>query len=163
MNWIEKCLYCHFKKKNLILIKKNKTSKLSSSLTSFHGKKYTNKSLAFFRYDSTGMFHWTPARAIEECIIVSVTSYSMMSDIKIMRSWNAQKCTRVSDRCFRLQDKKEAAMTVLNGHVVVSSKPSIQTCLRSFICKKYSFLKFWFYHFINQMTWGSERGATSFA
>merc|ERR1719204_1946954 len=36
-------------------------------------------------YDSTGMFHWTPARAIEECII----------------------------------DKKEAAMTVLNGHVVV--------------------------------------------
>jgi len=37
------------------------------------------------KYDSTGMFHWTPARAIEECII----------------------------------DKKEAAMTVLNGHVVV--------------------------------------------
>ena len=26
----------------------------------------------FLRYDSTGMFHWTPARAIEECIIVSV-------------------------------------------------------------------------------------------
>ena len=23
------------------------------------------------KYDSTGMFHWTPARAIEECIIVS--------------------------------------------------------------------------------------------
>jgi len=37
------------------------------------------------KYDSTGMFHWTPARSIEECII----------------------------------DKKEAAMTVLNGHVVV--------------------------------------------
>merc|ERR1712241_603736 len=37
------------------------------------------------KYDSTGMFHRTPARAIEECII----------------------------------DKKEAAMTVLNGHVVV--------------------------------------------
>ncbi|XP_023340512.1 calcium-activated potassium channel slowpoke [Eurytemora carolleeae] len=37
------------------------------------------------KYDSTGMFHWTPARAIEDCII----------------------------------DKKEAAMTVLNGHVVV--------------------------------------------
>jgi len=37
------------------------------------------------KYDSTGMFHWTPARAIEECII----------------------------------DKREAAMTVLNGHVVV--------------------------------------------
>merc|ERR1712168_927405 len=37
------------------------------------------------KYDSTGMFHWTPARPIEECII----------------------------------DKKEASMTVLNGHVVV--------------------------------------------
>lgn len=37
------------------------------------------------KYDSTGMFHWTPARAIEDCVI----------------------------------DKKEAAMTVLNGHVVV--------------------------------------------
>jgi len=37
------------------------------------------------KYDSTGMFHWIPARPIEECII----------------------------------DKKEAAMTVLNGHVVV--------------------------------------------
>lgn len=37
------------------------------------------------KYDSTGMFHWTPARCIEDCII----------------------------------DKKEAAMTVLNGHVVV--------------------------------------------
>ena len=23
------------------------------------------------RYDSTGMFHWTPARAIEDCVIVS--------------------------------------------------------------------------------------------
>ena len=23
------------------------------------------------RYDNTGMFHWTPARAIEDCIIVS--------------------------------------------------------------------------------------------
>ena len=23
------------------------------------------------KYDSTGMFHWTPARAIEDCILVS--------------------------------------------------------------------------------------------
>merc|ERR1719228_2435418 len=37
------------------------------------------------KYDSTGMFHWTPARAIEDCIV----------------------------------DRKQAAMTVLNGHVVV--------------------------------------------
>jgi len=37
------------------------------------------------KYDSTGMFHWTPARSIEECIL----------------------------------DRNQAAMTVLNGHVVV--------------------------------------------
>jgi len=37
------------------------------------------------KYDSTGMFHWTPARAIEDCIL----------------------------------DRNQAAMTVLNGHVVV--------------------------------------------
>jgi len=37
------------------------------------------------KYDSTGMFHWTPARCIEDCIL----------------------------------DRNQAAMTVLNGHVVV--------------------------------------------
>merc|ERR1719220_2026435 len=37
------------------------------------------------KYDSTGMFHWTPARPIEDCIM----------------------------------DRNQAAMTVLNGHVVV--------------------------------------------
>jgi len=37
------------------------------------------------KYDSTGMFHWTPARSIDECIL----------------------------------DRNQAAMTVLNGHVVV--------------------------------------------
>merc|ERR1712223_977774 len=37
------------------------------------------------KYDSTGMFHWTPSRAIEDCIL----------------------------------DRNQAAMTVLNGHVVV--------------------------------------------
>ena len=24
------------------------------------------------KYDSTGMFHWTPARAIEDCILVRI-------------------------------------------------------------------------------------------
>ena len=52
------------------------------------------------------MFHWTPARPIEECIIVSspatVYSHTILS-------------------LHRVQDKKEAAMTVLNGHVVVSA------------------------------------------
>merc|ERR1719216_82568 len=37
------------------------------------------------KYDSTGMFHWTPSRSLEECIL----------------------------------DRNQAAMTVLNGHVVV--------------------------------------------
>ncbi|CAG0904452.1 unnamed protein product [Darwinula stevensoni] len=37
------------------------------------------------KYDSTGMFHWCPARSMEECIL----------------------------------DRNQAAMTVLNGHVVV--------------------------------------------
>lgn len=37
------------------------------------------------KYDSTGMFHWSPARNLEECIL----------------------------------DRNQAAMTVLNGHVVV--------------------------------------------
>ncbi len=37
------------------------------------------------KYDSTGMFHWCPAKSIEECIL----------------------------------DRNQAAMTVLNGHVVV--------------------------------------------
>lgn len=37
------------------------------------------------KYDSTGMFHWSPARNLEDCIL----------------------------------DRNQAAMTVLNGHVVV--------------------------------------------
>jgi len=37
------------------------------------------------KYDSTGMFHWCPAKSLEECIL----------------------------------DRNQAAMTVLNGHVVV--------------------------------------------
>ena len=63
------------------------------------------------RYDSTGMFHWTPARPIEECIIVSspdiILSLPLSLSIIII--------------IYRVQDKKEAAMTVLNGHVVVSA------------------------------------------
>ena len=64
-----------------------------------------------YRYDSTGMFHWTPARPIEECIIVSspdiILSLPLSLSIIII--------------IYRVQDKKEAAMTVLNGHVVVSA------------------------------------------
>ena len=37
------------------------------------------------KYDSTGMFHWSPAKLIEDCVL----------------------------------DRNQAAMTVLNGHVVV--------------------------------------------
>ena len=69
-----------------------------------------------------------------------------MIDINILSYLNAQKWARVrSDRCSRLQDKKEAAMTVLNGHVVVSCKPPIPTCLNPFICKMiFIFIKFGF-------------------
>ena len=50
-----------------------------------------------------------------------------------------------SDRCSRLQDKKEAAMTVLNGHVVVSCKFLIPTCRNPFNCKIiFIFIKFGF-------------------
>jgi hypothetical protein len=31
------------------------------------------------KYDSTGMFHWTPARAIEDCILVSFFYSSLLS------------------------------------------------------------------------------------
>ena len=26
------------------------------------------------KYDSTGMFHWTPSRPIEDCILVNISS-----------------------------------------------------------------------------------------
>ena len=43
-----------------------------SFIISYHILRLTSYLSNFRRYDSTGMFHWTPARAIEECIIVSV-------------------------------------------------------------------------------------------
>ena len=54
------------------------------------------------KYDSTGMFHWTPSRSLEECILVSTI-------INV----------RDGSKLFILQDRNQAAMTVLNGHVVV--------------------------------------------
>uniref|UniRef100_A0A914H9Z4 BK channel n=1 Tax=Globodera rostochiensis TaxID=31243 RepID=A0A914H9Z4_GLORO len=54
------------------------------------------------KYDSTGMFHWCPARLLEECIL----------------------------------DRNQAAMTVLNGHVVLclfADKDSPLIGLRNFI------------------------------
>ena len=54
------------------------------------------------KYDSTGMFHWTPSRSLEECILVSTI-------INV----------RGGSKLFISQDRNQAAMTVLNGHVVV--------------------------------------------
>ena len=98
------------------------------------------------KYDSTGMFHWTPARAIEECIIVSrqVVSEAILAIDIIVQTRNLTFCklytlfkavvketdlfrtvsvsqiyNHSASDCTLLQDKKEAAMTVLNGHVVV--------------------------------------------
>ena len=34
------------------------------------------------KYDSTGMFHWTPSRSLEECILVSrYVWYTLMSNV----------------------------------------------------------------------------------
>ena len=54
------------------------------------------------KYDSTGMFHWTPSRPIEDCIQVLMILLGL--SLLIVRL---------------LQDRNQAAMTVLNGHVVV--------------------------------------------
>ena len=53
------------------------------------------------KYDSTGMFHWTPPRSIEDCILVRE-----IVDLP-------------TNSHFSYQDRNQAAMTVLNGHVVV--------------------------------------------
>ncbi len=43
------------------------------------GLEANKHSLAFeqaeMKYDSTGMFHWCPARPIEECILVEYTGF----------------------------------------------------------------------------------------
>ena len=56
------------------------------------------------KYDSTGMFHWTPSRSLEECILVSPDSLMFKHG---------------GSAAFIFQDRNQAAMTVLNGHVVV--------------------------------------------
>ena len=34
------------------------------------------------KYDSTGMFHWTPSRSLEECILVSSNVWcTLMSNV----------------------------------------------------------------------------------
>ena len=40
------------------------------------------------KYDSTGMFHWTPARSIEDCILVILLYLSspIFSDILLFRT-----------------------------------------------------------------------------
>ena len=101
------------------------------------------------KYDSTGMFHWTPARSIEDCILVRFRfSFLMQIYLDGMQSKtvgssdtdpsdkfpNKVSCLRLSmaasissalqfirlKKTFLLpQDRNQAAMTVLNGHVVV--------------------------------------------
>ena len=58
---------------------------------------------AEMKYDSTGMFHWTPSRPIDDCILVC-KNILVMSTLSLT---------------FFDQDRNQAAMTVLNGHVVV--------------------------------------------
>lgn len=33
------------------------------------------------KYDSTGMFHWSPARNLEDCILVSINFFSFSSKL----------------------------------------------------------------------------------
>lgn len=56
------------------------------------------------KYDSTGMFHWGPAKILEDCILVLLKLELFPSLLR---------------RRFDFQDRNQAAMTVLNGHVVV--------------------------------------------
>jgi potassium large conductance calcium-activated channel subfamily M alpha member 1 len=58
------------------------------------------------KYDSTGMFHWSPARSLEDCILVNNYKRSEMT-VNLLKISSLQ------------QDRNQAAMTVLNGHVVV--------------------------------------------
>ena len=63
------------------------------------------------KYDSTGMFHWTPSRPIEDCILVG-RKLLIFYTIKLKEGYGC---------CYKncVQDRNQAAMTVLNGHVVV--------------------------------------------
>ena len=62
---------------------------------------------AEMKYDSTGMFHWTPSRPIDDCILVRLTLYHYKYHHNSFSFYNI------------VQDRNQAAMTVLNGHVVV--------------------------------------------
>ena len=35
------------------------------------------------KYDSTGMFHWTPSRSLEECILVSAENSNIHFDVTL--------------------------------------------------------------------------------
>ena len=35
------------------------------------------------KYDSTGMFHWTPSRSLEECILVSAENANIHFDVTL--------------------------------------------------------------------------------
>ena len=35
------------------------------------------------KYDSTGMFHWTPSRSLEECILVSIENANIHLDVTL--------------------------------------------------------------------------------
>lgn len=66
------------------------------------------------KYDSTGMFHWSPARNLEDCILVSKhRKVNRIQGIYLIR------CLFFFVFIKYFQDRNQAAMTVLNGHVVV--------------------------------------------
>lgn len=74
------------------------------------------------KYDSTGMFHWSSAKSLEECILVSyvVQSYDVWQcGVVVTAILYTNMCVLMSKIKIFFQDRNQAAMTVLNGHVVV--------------------------------------------
>lgn len=74
------------------------------------------------KYDSTGMFHWSSAKSLEECILVSyvVKSYAVWQcGVVVTAIPHMDVCVLMSKISIFFQDRNQAAMTVLNGHVVV--------------------------------------------
>lgn len=61
------------------------------------------------------MFHWSPARSLEDCILVCVLTFFFLEN---SQQWRPFKLVFLFLEFF-IQDRNQAAMTVLNGHVVV--------------------------------------------
>lgn len=88
------------------------------------------------KYDSTGMFHWSPAKNLEDCILVRyflrqnfffrdklanfrISQFWILVKGGLKKIWNNVMCGFNFFSLHTKKDRNQAAMTVLNGHVVV--------------------------------------------